>query len=160
MMKGRVDSKMLSGFGLLVVLIYCLVRTLGALAADPESAVNEAAKASPGELTLLVQGLKQNIAEMSDSLAACAALRDPLVESTPARKKKSSSQTQKKSSSSSSSKPRLTGLVLAEDPVGIVEIKGKSYEVEVGDLLDGKKVIDIDERGVHILDGKEVVVIR
>ena len=64
MMKGRVDSKMLSGFGLLVVLIYCLVRALGALAAGPESAVNEAANASPGELALLVQGLKQNIAEI------------------------------------------------------------------------------------------------
>ena len=46
-------------------------------------------------------------------------------------------------------------LVLDENPVAIVEIKGVSIEVKIGDLLDGNKVIHIDEQGVHILiDGK------
>jgi hypothetical protein len=159
MMKGRIDSKMLFGFGLLVVILYCIVRTLGALAASPETAVNEAANANPGELELLLHDLKQNITVMSDSVEACSQLRNPLVEGKAPRKQKSSSQTQKRYVKPST-KARLTGLVLDDNPMAIVEIKGISHEVEIGDLLEGKKVIDIDERGVHVLDNKEVVIIR
>jgi hypothetical protein len=53
----------------------------------------------------------------------------------------------------------VTGLVLDENPVAIMEIKGVSTEVKIGDLVDGKKVIHIDEQGVHVLkDGKSTII--
>jgi len=44
--------------------------------------------------------------------------------------------------------------------VAIIEIGKRHFEVRKGDLLEGHKVIDIDERGVHMLVGRTVVTLQ
>jgi hypothetical protein len=151
----KLNSKSLATLGLVVIFLYCGVRTLMTLSNAQKSVVTEASN-SGISLEPLLHNLEQGFFAEADTIDAEEVTRDPLSIVKRSYKKSSWS---KPPTSSAKSPTRVTGLVLDENPVAIMEIGGVSKEVKIGDRVDGNKVIHIDEQGVHVLkDGKSSII--
>jgi hypothetical protein len=161
-MKQKVDSRFLIAIALGIILCYCGFRTLSTLRDGSGHSSQSSASAQESELEYLLQDLQANIVMAVDSSHTCENVRNPLAAQERPKEQKSSPKGPGGPSSSTArrSSARLTGLVLDKNPVAIVEVDDHSIEVKVGDLLDGYKIIAIDELGVHILRDGEIVIIR
>jgi hypothetical protein len=117
---------------------------------------------NPGTLERLLHDLERTIVIEADTSLVCPSARDPfaVVRATEEVKSPAPTKTTKTAPAVHQTKMRLTGLVLDENPVAIVEVGEQSLEVKVGSLLEGHKVIGIDERGVHILKNGNTVTIK
>jgi len=141
---------MLSTLGLVIIMLYCGIRTLMTLSAGRMQITQINSGNSGISLESVLRELEQSFFAEADTINLYDVTRNPLSVSKPVKSPVRPSWRPKRRGI-----PRLTGLVLDENPVAIMEIKGVSVKVEIGDLLDGNKVIQIDEQGVHVLiDGK------
>jgi len=163
-MKNKIDPKILIIVVLIIVLLYCGFRSLGSMAAASGYLTGSSSDQNPGTMERLLRDLDRTLvtATETDTSRACLELRDPfaVVDSKPPAKPVKPKKTASYSGSSRRTGPRVTGLILDQNPVAIVEIDDKSLEVRVGSLLEGHKVIGIDERGVHVLKNGDVVIIN
>jgi hypothetical protein len=159
----KVNKRAVAIFGLLVILLYSGARTL--TTAGGVGGGNVHLETDEGKLyrESVLLDLEEIFTHMADSAYEGVGLRDPLLPSKPSVQPKQKSQRQVKQLSpkpSAKQKPRLTGLVLDGEPTAIVEIGQKSYVVKEGDVIEGSKVVLIDERGVHLWVNGEVVTLR
>ena len=152
----RKDIKKAITLGLVVVMLYCAVRTLMILAAGQEqiAGLND----SIGDIRLepVLRDLEQSFFAEADTVSLYDISRNPLkIGKAPVKSSRRTTSPGSTTKSRARQLPRLTGLVLDKNPVAIMEIEGVSVEVKIGDTVDGKKVVHIDEQGVHLLiDGK------
>jgi hypothetical protein len=112
------------------------------------------------KLEPLLYKLEQSFFAEADTTATYDVDRNPLTVAKVKSTRKTKPRPARSSAAKSRSLPRLSGLVLDENPVAIMEIDGVSREVKVGDVIDGNRVIHINGQGVHILIDGEMVVIR
>jgi len=161
-MKGKINANILAAFGLVVVMLYCIFRTLSTLAAGSGGVVALKTDSTQGNIEFLLQDLEKSIIVEADTVPASSHPRDPMVPGKPVQIWTSTSPGQRTAtkSSASGSGAKVTGLVLDQNPVAIVEVNGVSQEVKVGGLLEGCEVIQIDENGVHILKDGNVVTVQ
>jgi hypothetical protein len=160
-MKNKIDPKIVIIAGLVIVLLYCGFRTLSSMAAASGHLTQTDCVQNPGAVEQLLRDLDRTmvIDAESDSSLACPTDRDPFTAAEVGREVKTQA-SKPVTRTTSVKKMRLTGLILDQNPVAIVEVGGESLEIRVGSLLDGHKVISIDERGVHILKNGNVVIIN
>jgi len=163
-MKGKIDVKILTVLGLVIVLLYSGARTLGTVGASQKQSADWQTGEGDMSLEPVIRDLERafSVSAPPESIGVSETTRDPLVAGKHVRPKKSSKSSKSQSSASASytKRPRLTGLILDEDPVAIVEVGGRSFELKIGDTLEGKKVVDIDESGVHLLINGSVEILR
>lgn len=166
-MREKVNVHGLAVLGLVIILLYSGVRTLTAVGDKGRKAtVWETAE---GELDLepFLQDLEEVFAEVADSVYGCDDFRDPLVASKPPvqTKKRPRGEGGPRSSKAfglhgRETRPKLTCLILDEDPAAIVEVGERSLVVKKGDLVEGNRVMEIDDRGVHLMVDGAVVTLR
>jgi|GEM_PF-1820833 len=160
-MKGKIDPKILIIVSLVIVLLYCGFRSLGTMAAASGYLTQQSGDQNPGTMERLLRDLDRTMVIEADTSQVCPAPRDPFT-AVAIEKKKSqvSASTTKTKPRPAQNRMRLSGMILDQNPVAIVEIDGKSLEVKIGSLLEGHKVIGIDERGVHLLKNGSVVIVN
>jgi hypothetical protein len=131
------------------------------LAAGSGRLVQPQTGGTQGNIEFLLQDLEKSLIVEADTVATGNQLRDPMVPGKPGHMWTTAS-SQKSTAKAIASGPgaKVTGLVLDQSPVAIVEVNGISQEVKVGDLLEGREVIQIDEEGVHVLKDGNVVIVR
>jgi len=157
-MRIKMNTKSLVNLGLVIVFLYCGVRTLMTLSNAKKNIIPEENNTGIG-LEPLLHNLEQSFLAEADTIETYDVTRNPLSIAKPKSKQKSKPKSSSSAAPKSQSLPRLTGLILDESPVAIMEIGGVSTEVKIGDLVNGGKVIHINEQGVHVLiDGKAVVI--
>ncbi len=159
----KVNNRAVAIFGLLVILLYSGARTLTTAGDVGKGNVYLETDERKLYLESILLDLEEFFTQMADSAYGGVGLRDPLLPSKLSVQPKQELQRQAKQLSpkpSAKQKPRLTGLVLDEEPTAIVEIGQKSYVVKEGDVIEGSKVVLIDERGVHLWVNGEVVTLR
>ena len=167
MIRDKVTVVGLTVLGLLMVLLYSGARTLTTVEVNQGKVVALGTGAEDLGLKSVLQNLQQTFSEEASSGSDWDESKNPLVtKASPVKpKKKSKAKAQPLKTKAGpkppqDSKPKLTGLILDQDPVAIIEIGKRHFEVRKGDLLGGHKVIDIDERGVHMLVGRTVVTLQ
>jgi hypothetical protein len=161
-MKDKIDPKILMIVGLIIVLLYCGFRSLTSVAAMSSQLSQLSGEQALGTPERLLRDLDRTIVVEADTSLGCPDHRDPFSVLEAARITTSgvSTRTTTTGQTTRRSKMRLTGLILDQNPMAIVEVGGQSLEVRVGSLLEGYKVVGIDERGVHILKGDNIIIIR
>jgi len=166
-MRDKLTVVGLTVLGLFVVLLYSGARTLTTVGVSEGKVVALGTGAEDLGLKSILQNLQQAFAEEVDSGSDWNESKNPLVaKGSPVKPEKKPKAKAKPLPAKAvqqipqDSKPKLTGLVLDQDPVAIIEIGKRHFEVRKGDLLEGHKVIDIDERGVHMLVGRTVVTLQ
>jgi len=159
-MKNKIDPKILTAGILIAVLLYCGFRSLGSMASASSHLSQTEGGQNPGTIERLLRDLDRTMSTEVDTSLACQVARDPFTAVAEKKKALAPAPAKKTTYKAPRSTARLTGLILDQNPVAIVEIGDKSLEVRVGSTLDGHKVIGIDERGVHILKNGNVVIIN
>jgi hypothetical protein len=160
-MLAKVDLKKLITLGLVIVLLYSGVRTLMTLTAGQKhiAKIND----SIGNIRLepVLGDLEQSFFAEADTVDSYDVSRNPLeIRKNSGKSRQRTSPPRPATRPQTRQLPRLTGLVLDKNPVAIMEIDGMSVEVKTGDLIDGKKVVHIDEQGVHLLVNGKLETIR
>ncbi len=160
-MKDKIDPKILIIVGLIAALLYCGFRSLSSMAAASSRMTLLTTDQNPGTLERLLRDLERTMMVEIDTTLACSDARDPfrVVKEKKSAKPVAPIQTPVSGQKSRETRMRLAGLILDRNPAAIVEVGDKSLEVKVGSLLEGHKVIAIDERGVHILKNGNIVII-
>jgi len=159
-MKDKIDPKIMIIVVLVIVLLYCGFRSLSSMAAASGYLTQPSSDQNPGTVERLLHDLDRTMVVEADTSLPCPVPRDPFTAVKISRKEKTAAipSAPKTKATVTKNRMRLTGLILDQNPVAIIEVDGTSLEVKTGGLLEGHKVISIDERGVQLLkDGKVII---
>jgi hypothetical protein len=166
-MSGKIKPQGLAIVVLVIILLYCGLRTLTTVG-DRGWKVTIWAERVELDLESVVSDLEVFFTRLADTVYAHDYAddnsRNPLKRiSQKVQTKKQSSERPRPTTPPPPRKPvpQLTGLILdRDDPVAIIKYGQESITLKRGGFFQGNQVIEIDESGVHLLVEGDIVTIR